>query len=119
MSDQEKLRLSKLMSERGICSRREADRLIEQGLVKVNGEIVNQLGLKVGPEAKVEVVQEGQRQLDQKVTIIVNKPIGFVSSQPEDGYRSAVELITPENTEEKAPLKNNHFRGLGPAGRLD
>jgi 23S rRNA pseudouridine2604 synthase len=107
------------MSERGICSRREADHLIEQGLVKVNGEVVNQLGFKVDPEAKVELMQKGQHQLDQKVTIIVNKPIGFVSSQPEDGYRSAVELILPENSEEATPLKHSHLIGLGPAGRLD
>ena len=50
---EETLRLSKLMSERGICSRREADDYISKGLVFVNGERVQELGLKVLPNVKI------------------------------------------------------------------
>jgi 23S rRNA pseudouridine2604 synthase len=102
------IRLSKLMSERGICSRREADRYIEAGLVYVNGEKVDQLGTKVAPDATIRLAQEAKRQQREKVTIVLHKPIGYVSCQPEKGYRSAIELIPPE-----------YRKGLAVAGRLD
>lgn len=116
-----KLRLSKLMSERGICSRREADDLIQRGLVKVNGEIVSALGTKVDPDVKIELLAAGTADLEKRITLIVNKPIGFVSAQPEQGYRSALELIRPENRSalDQTGLRPASFRGLGPAGRLD
>ena len=91
------IRLSKLMSERGICSRREADHYIENGQVEVNGEIISTLGTKVMPNARVRLRSEARRLQENKVTILLNKPVGFVSSQPEKGYREALELITPEN----------------------
>lgn len=116
----EPMRLSKLMSERGLCSRREADALIEKGLVKVDG-VVAQLGLKVLPHVKIEIERSGQKQLDDKVTILLNKPKGYVSSQPEDGYKAAVELIRRENQDpnDKRPFHPRALRGLAPAGRLD
>src|SRR4051812_6827873 len=110
------------MAERGLCSRREADDLISQGLVKVNGEIISQLGTKVSPDVEIELAGRAQKQLDEKVTILLNKPIGYVSGQPEPGYEPAVRLIKPE-TQERGPkdikLKPSHFDGLAPAGRLD
>ena len=115
------MRLSKLMAERGLCSRREADDLIARGLVKVDGQIVDRLGSKVEPDAQIEILGQGQRLLEEKVTILLNKPIGYVSSQPEKGYRSALELIRPETQDAKDRQKFNprHLRKLGPAGRLD
>ena len=115
------LRLSKLMSQRGLCSRREADDLIARGLVRVNGEVVSELGFKVAPNARVDITAAGARELDRKVTILINKPKGFVSAQPEDGYRAAVELVTSANQfgGESNPFGINHLRGLAPAGRLD
>jgi 23S rRNA pseudouridine2604 synthase len=109
------------MSERGICSRREADQLIEKGLVKVNGKIINQLGTKVEDDAKVELLERGKSELAAKVTLILNKPIGFVSSQPELGYRTAMELLRPENQMpgDKGKWQPSHGRNLAPAGRLD
>jgi len=109
------------MSEQGLCSRREADDLIARGLVKVNGQVVDQLGSKVSPSSQIEIVGAGQKKLEAKVTILLNKPKGYVSSQPEKGYRAAVELITKENqdTNEKSPFHPKHLRGLAPAGRLD
>lgn len=120
MSD-DVLRLSKLMSQRGLCSRREADDLIARGLVRVNGVVVSELGLKVKPDARVEVTGRGARELERKVTVLINKPKGFVSAQPEDGYRAAVELVTLAN---QMPGDAHAFtpamtRGLAPAGRLD
>lgn len=118
----EHLRLSKLMSQRGICSRREADELIAKGLVRVNGEVQRELGVKVDPNAKIDLEPEAERWLDKKVTIILNKPAGYVSGQPEKGYRPAVELITSQNqdpTDRSQKFSPQHLKGLAPAGRLD
>lgn len=116
------IRLSKLMSERGICSRREADSLIEKGQVLVEGERVSVLGTKVSPDAKVELLDIAKKNQQKKVTILLNKPVGIVSAQPEKEYRAAIELIIPENQErgegweEFNPL---HRKKLAVAGRLD
>lgn len=116
------VRLSKLMAERGLCSRREADELIAKGWVKVNGEVINQLGTKVDPSVEIELHPLAQRKLDSLVTILLNKPIGYVSGQPEKDYEPAVRLITAAN-QERGPndprLDRRHFDGLAPAGRLD
>ena len=117
------VRLSKLMSQRGICSRREADRLIEQGLVRVNGEIVNTLGVKFSEDVDIQLTQRAKALQDDLVTIMINKPVGYVSGQAEDDYVPAVRLITQETHSDtdqtKLRLKPAHFKGLAPAGRLD
>lgn len=111
------IRLSKLMTERGICSRREADKYIEAGLVKVNGEVISVLGTKVSPNSKIELLPKAKKEQSKKVTILLNKPIGFVSSQPEKGYRDAIELLTPDNLfGENQPFSRMK---MGVAGRLD
>lgn len=117
----EPVRLSKIMSERGLCSRREADDLISRGLVKVNGEIVEKLGTKVLPDVKIEITSQAKKILDDKMTILINKPIGYVSSQPEDGYKAAVELVTAKNQDpnDKQKFDPRHLRKLAPCGRLD
>ena len=117
------VRLSKLMSQRGLCSRREADRLIEQGLVRVNGELVNTLGIKFSDDVEIELTQRAQAMQNERVTIMINKPVGYVSGQAEDDYIPAVRLITQESHSEtdqtRQHLKPVHFKGLAPAGRLD
>ncbi len=116
-------RLSKRMSELGLCSRREADKWIEKGWIKVDGEIVNTLGVRVSREARIEVVHEATAQQNELVTILLHKPVGYVSGQAEDGYEPAVVLIRPENrwADDPSPLQfqRRHLRGLAPAGRLD
>ncbi|MBP6057611.1 MAG: rRNA pseudouridine synthase [Nitrosomonas sp.] len=119
----EKIRLSKLMSEQGICSRREADRYIELGWVFVDGERISELGTKIYPTQKIKLNKAAQAQQIQSVTILLNKPVGYVSGQPEPGYQPAVVLIKPENqfcnnasTKRFQPV---HLRNLAPAGRLD
>lgn len=113
------IRLSKLMAERGICSRREADSYIERGLVLVNGEVVNQLGTKVSPSVNITLKRQAQKQQTALVTILLNKPIGYVSAQPEPGYTPAIKLITQENSFGPQNLKPEHLKGLAVAGRLD
>jgi len=119
----EKIRLSKLMSEQGLCSRREADRFIELGWVFVDGEKISELGTKIYPSQKITLNKAAQVQQTQLVTILLNKPIGYVSGQPEPGYQPAVVLIKPENQfVEKLDSKRfqrTHLKNLAPAGRLD
>lgn len=106
-----------------MCSRREADRYIEQGLVIVDGQPVSTLGTKVLPDAEIELAAEGQKQQKQQVTILINKPIGFVSGQPEDGYKAAVSIIGNKShwREDPSDRKFNfgQLKGIAPAGRLD
>ena len=122
-TDSSNPRLSKRMSELGLCSRREADDWIENGWVKVDGAVVSALGTRVPPDARIEIDPAARRQQREQVTILLNKPVGYVSGQAEDGYQPASVLIRPENRwgEDHAPFtfKPGHLRGLAPAGRLD
>lgn len=119
----ELLRLSKLMTIRGICSRREADFCIENEWVKVDGEITKVLGTKVKNTVKVELTLEGKAYIDQKLSVVLHKPIGYVSSQPEKDYLAASELLTPGNRysrfEEGKALSQGDLASLAPVGRLD
>ncbi len=115
------------MGELGLCSRREADRWIESGWVKVDGKVIDTLGVRVSPEARIEIDPAARAHQSTQVTVLLNKPVGYVSGQAEDGYEPAVVLITPGNrwTADPSPVKfqNDHLRGLAPAGapghRLD
>ncbi len=119
----EKVRVSKLMSEQGLCSRREADSFIERGWVLVDGEPVTELGTRIFPNQKITLAPAAQSRQQAAVTILLNKPIGYVSGQAEQGYRPAVTLVTAQSRfkGDRAPLKFSpvHLKGLAPAGRLD
>ena len=116
---EELIRLSKLMAARGLCSRREADNYIERGLVLVDGAVINQLGTKVLPTVNITLARKAEQQQTSLVTIILNKPIGYVSSQPEPGYTPAITLITPENNFDGQRIELKKLKGLAVAGRLD
>ncbi|MCH2484274.1 MAG: pseudouridine synthase, partial [Gammaproteobacteria bacterium] len=116
------IRLSKLMAERGLCSRREADRLIEQGKVLVNGQVVDRLGSRFDPTVCIALTPEIQRERLRLVTVLLNKPPGVVSNQPEKGYPEAASLITRGNLQRLAgqtPREPPSVRTLHVAGRLD
>ena len=116
-------RLSKRMGELGLCSRREADRWIENGWVKVDGKLVDTLGVRVSRTARIEVDQAARNHQSTQVTILLHKPVGYVSGQAEDGYEPAVVLVVPANRwcgdTSPTQFQNIHLRGLAPAGRLD
>ncbi len=111
------------MAQRGLCSRREADRYIERGLVFVDGVRITELGTKISRDAQVELSQEGLARQQTQVTILLNKPVGYVSGQPEDGYKPAASLINASSRwkEDRSPRRFNptQLKGLEPAGRLD
>ena len=116
-------RLSKRMSALGLASRREADEWIERGWVQVDGKVAI-LGLKVLPHQKITIDQKAASQQARRVTVILNKPMGYVSGQAEDGYQPAAVLVIPENQwrnagSKNAPVRRQELMGLAPAGRLD
>lgn len=117
------VRLSKVMADLGICSRREADVLIENGWVSVDNEIVSTLGTKIDPKSTITVAVKGQQWLRGKLTIMINKPVGYVSGQAEDGYTPASAILS-EDMQVRAPgdpappTRKEQF-SLAPAGRLD
>ena len=119
-------RLSKRMAELGLCSRREADEWIVNGWVKVDGVVIHTLGARVPPDARIEVSGSAQRAQSESVTILLHKPVGYVSGQAEDGYEPAIVLIHPDNQWQETlqdptlpKFQRGHLKGLAPAGRLD
>ena len=119
----EPIRLSKLMSERGLCSRREADSYIERGLVFVDGKRVSELGTKVDPDCAIRLDNAASQLQQERVSILLHKPVGYVSGQPEPGYQPAVVLVRPETQWQDGRASRAfhpaHLKGLAPAGRLD
>jgi 23S rRNA pseudouridine2604 synthase len=117
------MRLSKRMSELGIASRREADEWIALGWVRVDDQVIDELGSRVQPGQRITVDAKAKHQQAQRVTVLLNKPVGYVSGQAEDGYQPAVVLVTPPNQwrEDRSGTRflREHLKSLVPAGRLD
>ena len=118
------VRLSKRMSEEGLASRREADEWIERGWVKVDG-VVAILGQKVSPAQKITIEKRARAEQARRLTVLLHKPVGYVSGQAEDGYQPAVVLVTPESQwrgfggAAPAKVQRRDLIGFAPAGRLD
>ncbi len=116
------VRLNKRLADLGLCSRREADEWIERGWVRVNGQVAV-MGLKVGPRDHVGVDRRADESQAQRVTILLHKPVGYVSGQAEDGHQPAVTLIDARShwrgDAARTRFSPAQLRGLAPAGRLD
>jgi 23S rRNA pseudouridine2604 synthase len=119
----EQIRLSKFMSQQGLCSRREADSYIERGRVFVDGKRITELGTKIYPTQEIKLDHAAQAQQLGRVTILLNKPIGYVSGQPEPGHQPAICLVSEESRfrgdRGRQRFNPTHLKGLAPAGRLD
>ena len=116
------IRLAKVMSQRNMCSRREAEQFIELGQVLVNGQIIDRQGVKIQENAIIELLPQAQKQQSKKVTILLNKPIGYVSTQPEKDYLPAIDLINAKNQikQKNSPIfHSSHIKKLSVVGRLD
>lgn len=87
----EEIRLQKYLAEAGIASRRKCEEYILQGKVQVNGKTITELGVKVNPE-KDKITFEGKnvKQEERKVYILLNKPIGYVTTSDEQFGRDKV-----------------------------
>ena len=122
--DSEKVRLSKRLSELGLCSRREGDRLISKGMVLVDNQVVSTLGEKVYRHQRIELLDAGKRIQDKKRTILLHKPVGYISHSDDNNfYSNATSLLLPENFWPKIEPPRSEFlldrKGFAPAGRLD
>jgi 23S rRNA pseudouridine2604 synthase len=117
------MRLSKRMSELGLASRREADEWIARGWVRVDGHVVAELGSRVLPEQRITIDPRARNAQAALVTVLLNKPVGYVSGQAEDGYRPARVLVTPDRQwrDDRSGIRfqPQHLKSLVPAGRLD
>ncbi len=127
MTEPTLIRLNKRMAELGLASRREADDWIANGWVRVNGAPAV-LGQPVAFDAHIEIARVATGRQAKQMTVVMHKPIGFVSGQAESGYEPAKVLVTPEQRWQDDPtLKGNqsirfhpdHCISLVPAGRLD
>lgn len=116
-------RVAKLLAQRGLCSRRQAEALIVAGQVQVNGQVHRELGLRVPPDADICLVQAARERLAAQVTVLLHKPLGIVSTQPEGAQVPAWRLLTaarcyePQGAGVSAVLAAPH--SLAVCGRLD
>ncbi|PQZ81726.1 MULTISPECIES: pseudouridine synthase [unclassified Brevundimonas] len=114
----EPVRINKWLGQTGVCSRREAEALIAAGMVTIDGESVTDAGRKIEPGQTLTLNDRGQAALASGVTILMHKPLGYVSGQPEPDKIPAVRLLTAENLvgEGTPPAED---ASLPPIGRLD
>lgn len=127
------IRVSKLLSERGVCSRREADEFIRQGLVEIDGTVVSELGAKAQRHQTIALRAEAASVQNSRITILLHKPVGYVSHSDDNHiYSTAAELVTADNLFSEASFRNDTLKrvlggraqswahkSLAPAGRLD
>jgi 23S rRNA pseudouridine2604 synthase len=114
-------RVSKVLAERGLASRREADEWIAEGWVRVDGRRAV-LGQRIQGHERIDIDPAARQQQRKLVTVLINKPIGLVSGQAEDGYEPASTLVAPQNRwadDRGLPWRPSFARQLAPAGRLD
>ena len=102
------IRLNKYLANAGVCSRREADKLIESGVVKVNGKIVTELGTKVSPDDKVQYGEQTLRR-EKLRYFLLNKPKGFITTSDDPHDRKTVMMLMQNACKER----------IYPVGRLD
>ncbi len=114
----EPVRINKWLGQTGVCSRREAEALIAAGMVTIDGESVTDAGRKIEPGQTLTLNDRGEAALASGVTILIHKPLGYVSGQPEPDKIPAVRLLTAENLvgEGTPPAED---ASLPPIGRLD
>lgn len=102
------MRLNKYIAKSGVCSRREADKLIETGVITVNGKMVSELGYKVNRNDRV--VMDGQLLVAEKLHyILLNKPKGFITTTDDPQERKTVMSLVNKATDDR----------IYPVGRLD
>ena len=114
----EPVRINKWLGQTGVCSRREAEALIAAGMVSIDGESVTDAGRKIEPGQTLTLNDRGEAALASGVTILIHKPLGYVSGQPEPDKIPAVRLLTEVNRvgEGAVPAED---ASLPPIGRLD
>ena len=119
-SGEEPVRVNKFMAQNGLCSRREAEALIGEGQVLVDGKVISEPGHKLNPGETVELKSGSNAKLQSKISVLIHKPVGIVSAQPDPGQVPAARLLTKANL--RGPAKDvmpGRNSSLPPLGRLD
>lgn len=111
-------RVNRWLAQSGVCSRREADTLIAQGLVSIDGARVDDAGRKIAAGQTLTLADRAAEGLEARLTVVLNKPVGLVSGQPEPGRTPAVRLITADRQVGDGPVPDRDA-SLPPLGRLD
>ncbi|MDB5482610.1 MAG: pseudouridylate synthase [Caulobacteraceae bacterium] len=112
-------RVNRWLARSGVCSRREADALIAQGLVSIDGHAVSDAGHKIEPGQTLILADAAASKLDRALTVVLHKPVGVVSAQPEPGQVPAVRLLTQAALVGESPVIPDRDTRLAPVGRLD
>lgn len=114
----EPVRVNKWLAQAGVCSRREAEELIAAGAVLIDGERVTDVGRKISAGQTLVLNERAELGLGAQVSVIINKPPGIVSAQPEHGQTPAARLLTAEAQVGKGIVPSSRA-SLPPLGRLD
>lgn len=109
-------RVNKWLAQNGVCSRREAETLIAEGRVSIDGEVVEDAGRKIQPGQTLTLADAGGA---GPLSVVLHKPMGIVSAQPEPGQVPAVRLLTREALVGESPVIPGRDTRLAPLGRLD
>jgi 23S rRNA pseudouridine2604 synthase len=112
-------RVNKWLAQAGVCSRREAEALIAGGQVRIDGELVSDVGRKIMAGQTLVLAERASAQLDAQVSVVIHKPVGLVSSQPEGDQVPAIRLVRAENLFGSAETIPDARASLAPLGRLD
>lgn len=112
-------RVNRWLAQSGVCSRREAESLIAEGLVSIDGEVVQDVGRKIAPGQTLVLADKASAGLSSALTVLIHKPVGVVSAQPEPGQVPAVRLLTREALVGESPRIPDRDTQLAPVGRLD
>lgn len=112
-------RVNRWLAQNGVCSRREAESLIAQGLVSIDGETVADVGRKIEPGQTLTLADAGAQSLASALTVMLHKPVGYVSGQPEPGEIPAVRLLKRAALFGESPSIPGRDSKLAPVGRLD
>jgi 23S rRNA pseudouridine2604 synthase len=111
-------RVNKWLAQAGVCSRREAEALIEAGAVLIDGKRVEDVGRKIAPGQTLTLTDRGGAELGAAVSVVMNKPVGVVSAQPEHGQTPAARLLTRAAMVDGGVVPSPKA-SLPPLGRLD
>jgi 23S rRNA pseudouridine2604 synthase len=112
-------RVNRWLAQAGVCSRREAEALIARGLVSIDGARVDDVGRKIEAGQTLVLADAGHDALQESLSVVLHKPVGVVSAQPEGRQIPAARLLTPEARWGETGAIPGRDRSLAPLGRLD
>jgi len=114
----EPVRVNKWLAQSGVCSRREADELIAAGAVMIDGERVVDAGRKISAGQTLVLNDRAELGLGAQISVVIHKPVGIVSAQPDPGQIPAARLLTADN-QVGGGIAPSSRASLPPLGRLD